>query len=109
MSGKNSTPTILNEANAEFVQSGVSIIASSRTAKNVPVIGRAVGCRVSTDRRIIRLLFSTASASQLLEGIRSSGQIAVVFGRPTTHQTIQLKGDDAVVVSAKKSEVRIAE
>src|SRR5262249_16604640 len=94
---------------AEFIQGGVSIIASSRTSENVPVMGRAVGCRVSADRRTVKLLFRTSSVPDFLEGIRSSSQIAAVFGLPSTHRTIQLKGNDAAIVAVQKPDLKIAE
>jgi hypothetical protein len=109
MVGRHPPALILNESNSDFIQAGVSIIASSRVDHNIPVIGRAVGCQISSDRKTIRLLFPTASTMRFLAGIRESGQIAVVFGRPSTHQTIQLKGADAKVVPSRKSDPRLAQ
>jgi hypothetical protein len=109
MAGKNLAPTLLDETNAALIAGGVSINASSRTAENIPVMGRAVGCRVSADRRTVTLFFSTTSASELLDGIRSTGQIAVVFSQPSTVQTIQLKGSDVAVVPALKRDVKLVE
>src|SRR5215813_5855281 len=108
MAGHNSESMQLPETDADFIQGGVSIIASSRTSENIPVMGRAVGCRVSVDRRTVRLLFRTSSVSDFLEGIRSSRQIAAVFGLPSTHRTIQLKGTDAAVVPVQKPDLQIA-
>jgi hypothetical protein len=36
-------------------------------------------------------------AGKLLECLRANGAIAAVFSRPSTHQTLQLKGVDAAV------------
>jgi hypothetical protein len=102
MPGRNLAPPLLDDANAAFIQGGVSINASSRTVENIPVMSRCVGCRISTDRRIITLFFHRPGAENLLAGIRVSQQIAAVFSRPSTHQTIQLKGSDAVAVQVQK-------
>ena len=109
MALKNLAPPLLDETSAGFIESGVTIYASSRTDQNIPVMGRAVGCRVSADRRTVTLLFTTACVSQLLDEIRNSGQIAVVFSQPSTSQTIQLKANDAAVVSPQKGDVKLIE
>ena len=109
MAGKNLAPPLLDEADAAFIQGGVTISASSCTAENAPVMARAVGCRVSPDRRKITLLFRMPSAEEFLEGIRVGRQIAVVFSQPGTHKTIQLKGSDAAVVSVRKGDTQLAE
>jgi len=44
---------------------------------------------------------STARAESLLQCLRTSGAIAAVFSRPSTHQTLQLKGVDAAVTPAR--------
>ena len=100
---------LLDEANAGFIASGVSINACSRTDENVPVMGRSSGCRVSPDRRTVTLFFSAACAHELIEGISQSRQIAVVFSRPSSAQTIQLKGADAAVVPPQKLDVELLE
>ncbi len=102
-------PPLLDEASAGFIESGIAIYASSRTDGNIPVMGRAEGCRVSADRRTVTLLFSTASVSELLGELRKNGQIAAVFSQPGTLQTIQLKGNDAALVSPQKSDVKLIE
>jgi hypothetical protein len=57
------------------------------------VIVRALGCRVSPDGREVTVL--VPSADPFLDAVRATGQIAVTFSLPSTHHTIQLKGDDA--------------
>lgn len=88
-------PPLLDAAHAAFIQGGVSIIAASHRAPCTPVIARAAACRVSPDRRKVTLLIAVSQAESLLEGVRSTRTIAVVFSQPSTHRTIQLKGVDA--------------
>ena len=109
MGPKNLAPPLLEETTVEFIVSGIYINASSSTGENVPVIGRAAGCRVSRDRRTVTLLFTAACAAELLDGIRKTGQIAVVFCQPGTHLTIQLKGTDAAVVAPIEGDAGIVE
>ena len=91
------SPPFLDAANAAFVQGGVSIVAASRDAGRVPSIGRAIGCRVSRDRLRATLLIAGSQAPELLADLRACGRIAVVFSQPSTHRSLQLKADDAVV------------
>ena len=91
-------PSPLDEAHGAFVQSAVSIIAASRDARNVPTLVPALGCRVSADRRHVTVFLALSRSELLLEDIRTTGQIAVVFTQPSTHRSIQLKATDAALV-----------
>jgi len=88
---------LLEEEHAAFVQGSVSIAAASRDVHNVPSIGRMTGCRVAVDRRRVTVYAAASQVPQLLTDIRSCGRIAVVFSRPSTNRSFQLKSDDAVV------------
>lgn len=81
---------------AAFVQGGVSVVAASRDRDNMPAIARACGCRVSADRRRVTLMVAASQAARLLDAIRATRSIAVVVSQPSSHRTIQLKGNDAV-------------
>jgi hypothetical protein len=83
----------IDERIEEFVQGAVSILAASSDENHRPVIVRALGCRVSPDRRGIGLLIP--AADPFVDVIRATGRIAVTFTEPSTHRTIQLKGTDA--------------
>jgi hypothetical protein len=88
---------LLDEANAVFIQERVSVNVASRNADNIPSLTRALGCRVSPDRQRVTVFVSAAQSEALLRDLREHRAIAVVFSRPSTHQTLQLKGDDAVI------------
>ncbi len=89
--------TLLDAANGAFVESGLSIVVAARDAANVPTLVRAYGCRVAPDRRRVSVFVAPAQCPELLEDVRSTGAVAVVFSQPSTHRTIQLKGTDAAV------------
>jgi hypothetical protein len=98
---------LLDADHAAFIGGGVSIVAASSGLANVPSLERAVGCKVSSDRRRVTVFVAATSARGLLEDVRRSGRIAVVFTEPSTHRTIQLKGKDAAVVPAAAADQRI--
>jgi hypothetical protein len=98
MSAEHSEAPLLDAAQAEFIQHRVAINVASRDARRVPALTRALGCRVSPDRRRVTLFVSPSRAENLLACLREHGAIAAVFTRPSTHETLQLKSEDARVV-----------
>ncbi len=93
---------------AAFMQSGISLHAASCGEDKLPSAARALGCRISDDRLNVRVLVSKTQAAQLLADVGRSGALAVVFSRPSTHRTLQLKGRDAVCVAADADDLRVA-
>jgi hypothetical protein len=90
----------LSEAQARFVQGGVSIVISSRDRRRVPSLSRALACRVADNRGAMQILLARAQCIQLLHDIETCGRVAVVFCQPFTHETYQIKSDDAQVLPA---------
>jgi hypothetical protein len=109
MANPGSSEALLDAGHAAFMQGGVSVIVASRNASLVPDVVRGCGCRVSRDRRRVTVLVEPGRSSELLEDIRLTGTIAVVFSQPSTHRTIQVKGTDAVVVPVTPADRKIAE
>jgi hypothetical protein len=102
-------PVLLNAEVAAFIQGGVSVVVAGRNAALVPDVARGCGCHVSRDLRRVTVLVESGRSEDLLADIRATGQVAVVFSQPSTHRTIQLKGDDAAVVAVTAAQLRIAE
>jgi hypothetical protein len=94
----NAEAPLLDEALAEFIQHHVAINVATRDADNRPTVTRALGCRVSSDRRRITVFVSVPRSGESLRNVHDNGAIAVVFSRPSTHQTFQVKARDASVV-----------
>ncbi|MDY0005239.1 MAG: hypothetical protein RBS22_00350 [Spongiibacteraceae bacterium] len=90
----------LSEAQARFVQGGVSIVISSRDRRRVPSLSRALACRVADNLRSMQVLLARSQSIQLLQDIETCGRVAVVFCQPFTHETYQIKSDDAQVLPA---------
>lgn len=96
-------PPLLDEETVRFMQRGVSINVASSSG-GVPSVSRALGCRISADRRRVVIFFSAESSAALLADLRNDGAIAVVFSMPTTHQTLQLKGRDVQFVPLQEGD-----
>ena len=89
---------LLDETHARFLTHHVSILVGSCSADGVPSVVRAYGCRVAPDRRSLTVFLSVAQSQTVLADLRAGGGVAVVFSRPTTHETLQLKGAQARIV-----------
>jgi hypothetical protein len=93
-----SAAPLLDEEHARFILlPGISMTASSRGAGNRAELGRVHGVRVAGDRRRVTVLLPGDQYPDLIDALRASRAIAVVFSQPSTHRTIQLKGADAEV------------
>lgn len=91
-----SAPSALAPAQQAFVASGVSMAIAGRDRRNVPSLARAYGCRLLPDGRLAVFVAPSQSAA-LLRDVASTQVVAVVFSRPSSHETIQIKGSDASV------------
>jgi hypothetical protein len=86
---------LLDQARVVFLLGPVSISVASHDAAGVPSLARAFGCRVAEDRREVAVLVPTRTAEALLRDLAAGAPIAVVFSRPKTHETLQLKAPAA--------------
>lgn len=86
---------LIDEELEAFLQSGASLHAASRGATNAPCLMRALGCRVSPDRRQVTILLAASQCGTMLADFAQNGAIAFVASLPSTHRTVQLKGTDA--------------
>jgi hypothetical protein len=104
-----SAAPLLDEEHARFILlPGISMTASSRGAGRRPELGRVHGCRVAADRSRVTVLLPGDQYPGLIEALRASRAVAVVFSQPTTHRTIQLKGTDAEVESPDAADRELA-
>ena len=101
-------PSPIGAEQAALIEGPVSIIVGSRDAALRPHLMRAAGCRLAADRRRLTLLLPESASRAVLDDLRDNGLIAVVFSRPSSHRTIQLKGDDAVVAPCGPDDAALA-
>jgi len=83
---------MLNAAHAAFIGRHTSMSVAARDARNRPVVGRALGCRVSESRSRLTVFLSASRAAPVLVCIKENRAIALAVTRPTTNETLQLKG-----------------
>lgn len=83
---------MLNAAHAAFIGRYTSMSVAARDARNRPVVGRALGCRVSESRSRLTVFLSASRAAPVLACLKENGAIALAVTRPTTNETLQLKG-----------------
>jgi hypothetical protein len=102
-------PALIGAEQAAFLCGGVGVSAATCRPGALPNIARATGCRISPDRRVVTLLFAATPGAALLDDIRRTAAIAVVFTQPSTHRTVQLKGNDARIVPLEAGDLERVE
>jgi hypothetical protein len=95
MAAIQSESVVLDCRQAAFLLGPVSMNAASRDAALTPSVARAFGCRIAADGREVTLFLSAARAAAVLRDLRAGAPLAVVFSRPQTHETRQLKAVSA--------------
>ncbi len=100
-------PPLLDAEQAEFVCGAVSITAAACHAGGLPNLARATGCRVSPDRCTVTILLAATPAAGLLDDVRRTGSIAVVFTLPANHRALQLKATDARVLPLEAGDLAL--
>lgn len=88
-------PSLLPADLIAMMDKGVSAIVASRDAAMRPSIMRAVGTHIDTQGREITVYVARSQSRQLIQDISSNGCVAVVFSKPSTHRSVQLKAGDA--------------
>jgi hypothetical protein len=106
---RQSSAALIAADQAAFIQGGVGMSAATCRSGALPNIARATGCRVSADRSVVTLLLAATPGAAVLDDIRRGAAIAVVFTQPSTHRTLQLKGDDARIVALEPGDVDLVE
>jgi len=101
--------SLIGDEHAALIEHRVSIMVGSRDAGLRPHLLRAVGCRLSADRRRATLLVPERSSGEVLSDLRDNGRIAVVFSQPTSNRTLQLKGNDASIAPCGPHDAALAE
>lgn len=96
MADRTPVPAPLADADlCGFVRSGVSIAVATCDAQGRSHVVRAVGSR--HDGGSLAVFVPTAQATAVLADVAARGRVAVGFSQPSTHRTVQLKGEDARV------------
>jgi hypothetical protein len=89
-------PARLDPSSIALLQGPVAVLVAGRDPDHVPTLVRASGIRVAPDGARVTVYVAASRAAALLDDVRTTGAVAMVVNRPRTHQSIQLKGTDAV-------------
>lgn len=84
--------TILSTELAQFLESGISVLAGTRDARQVPDCTRAIGVRVEPGGGEVTVFLPQATSAQALANLRDNGRVAVCFSRAKDHRSMQIKG-----------------
>ena len=90
---------------AALIARPVSANVATRDAARRPHLTRAIGFRLSADRRRVTVFLPAAASACVLDDVRANGQIAVVFSEPATDRTVQLKGSDASIAPVEADDL----
>ena len=82
----------LSEELAEFIESGVSMLVSTRDAERRPHVLRAVGALIAKDRESLTVYLTKQIAERAIANLRDNGKIALTCARPYDHRSMQVKG-----------------
>ena len=104
MTSRSAKRPLLDAAHRAFLRGPVAINLSSRDAEFGPSIARGYGCKVSGDGRRVHVFLAARRAEALLRDLRAGGPIAVVFTRPQSHETLQLKAAGAEIAPVKRAD-----
>lgn len=90
------------------LQRRVSIMVASRDDRLVPHLVRGLGCRLQDEPLRITVLLSAKGSEQVLDDLRCSDRIAVTFSEPSTHRTIQFKGQAIEIRPGERADREMA-
>lgn len=87
---------MISEVHAQFLLSPITVQVAARDERNIPTVMRGVGCRLTADRQRIDIFLRARQCPDLIANLRQNQMIAVTITRPSTHQSIQFKGSNAI-------------
>ena len=109
MSTRPIKPIPLSAEHAAFIQGGVAMDLATRDTRNIPSLARAIGCRVSADRRCVTVIVANRMIDRFIAALKGTQMIAGVFCLASTHRAVQIKGSDAVIEPIEETDVALVE
>jgi hypothetical protein len=95
---------MLDQSLTEFLEQGLAIHLGTRDAALRPNGCRVTAVRVESQGRHLVVYLPKAATPAVLEDLRSNGQAAVSFARPTDDRAVQVKGEFVSVRDVDPSE-----
>lgn len=97
---------LIDADHLSFMQGGISISIAACDRDNMPALVRSTGCRITPDGRRVTVFVSSAQGERVLQAIRETAAIAVVFSEPSSHRTMQIKGFDAAIGELQEGDLQ---
>src|SRR5262245_20881992 len=95
---------MLDKSLTEFLEQGLAIHMGTRNGALRPNGCRVTAVRVESQGQHLVAYIPTAATAQVLDDLRSNGQAAVSFARPTDDRAVQVKGEFVSLRDADPSE-----
>lgn len=81
----------------------VAVSIASRSEGFMPSVTRALGYRISANGTQVTV-FVPRQSERVLADLRATAQAAVVFTEPSTHRSMQVKGNDARITPLEEGD-----
>jgi hypothetical protein len=81
----------------------VAVSIASRSEHCIPSVTRALGYRIGADGHEFAI-YVPRQAERVLADLRTTAQAAVVFTEPSTHGSVQVKGNDARITPLEEGD-----
>src|SRR5262245_52128574 len=95
---------MLDKSLTEFLEQGLAIHIGTRNSRMEPNGCRVTAVRVEAQGQHLIAFLPKAATPAVLEDLRSNGQAAVSFARPTDDRAVQVKGEFVSARDADPSE-----
>jgi hypothetical protein len=95
---------MLDKSLTEFLEQGLAIHIGTRDSALRPNGCRVTAVRVEDQGRQLIAYLPTAATPAVLDDLRSNGQAALSFARPTDDRAVQVKGEFISARAAEPSE-----
>jgi hypothetical protein len=95
---------MLDKSLTEFLELGLAIHIGTRNQRMEPNGCRVTAVRVEEEGRHLIAYLPKAATAAVLEDLKSNGQAAISFARPTDDRAVQVKGELISVRDADPSE-----
>lgn len=107
-SSQASSEPLIDTDLAAFLGGAVSMLVATAGTQRQPSLVRALGCRLSADRRELTLWLDRERSAPLIAQLQENPAVAVVFSQPSTHRTLQFKASRAAIVALEDGDAERA-
>ncbi|CAO3430935.1 hypothetical protein [Azospirillum endophyticum] len=100
--------TGLDAAVLNFLDRSLSVNVATSDRAGRPLVARAVAARTEDGGERLSVLIDGRANAALVAAVAETGRLAVVFSEPSTHRSLQIKGEGAAVAVPTAEEAALA-